>query len=166
MPGKPHKILVSACLLGQPVRYDGKALSVLDTHLQQWQTEGRVVPVCPELAGGLPVPRPAAEIRHGAGQQVLHGLAKVTTQGDEDVSGAFVQGAHTALELALRHECAVAILTAKSPSCGNAQIYDGTFQRQLRDGQGVTAALLVANGIVVFNQHQLAEVAAYLDGLG
>lgn len=82
------KVLVSACLLGQPVRYDGRASGHPDL-LQRWQAEGRVVPLCPEVAGGLPTPRPPAEIPGGQGGEVLDGLAQVVTVSGEDVSAAF-----------------------------------------------------------------------------
>ncbi|WP_409322862.1 DUF523 domain-containing protein [Pseudomonas putida] len=120
------KVLVSACLLGQPVRYDGRASGHPDL-LQHWQAEGRVVPLCPEVAGGLPTPRPPAEIPGGQGSAVLEGDTQVLTVTGEDVSAAFLAGAQMALELVRRHGIRVAVLKSGSPSCGNRLTYDGTF---------------------------------------
>ena len=90
-----QKILVSRCLLGHHVRYDGGAHGPLAL-LQRWQAEGRVVALCPEVAGGLPTPRPAAEIPSGQGAQVLDGWLPVRTINGEDVTAAFVAGAEQA----------------------------------------------------------------------
>ena len=93
-----QKILVSRCLLGHRVRYDGGASGPFD-QLAQWLDEGRVIPLCPEVAGGLPTPRAAAEIPGGQGGQVLDGQALVITTEGEDVSAQFLSGAYQALEL-------------------------------------------------------------------
>ncbi|MBK5006593.1 DUF523 domain-containing protein [Pseudomonas sp. S60] len=150
------KVLVSACLLGQPVRYDGRASGHPDL-LQRWQAEGRVVPLCPEVAGGLPTPRPAAEIPGGQGTQVLDGHAQVLTLLGEDVTPAFLAGAHQALALVQRHGIQVAVLKAGSPSCGNLLTYDGSFSGVKVAGQGVTAALLLRAGVQVFSELELPE---------
>lgn len=150
------KVLVSACLLGQPVRYDGRASGHPDL-LQRWQAEGRVVPLCPEVAGGLPTPRPAAEIPGGQGGQVLDGQAQVLTASGEDVSAAFMAGAQLALELVRRQGIRVAVLKAGSPSCGNRQTYDGTFTGVKVPGEGVTTALLRREGVQVFSELELDD---------
>jgi len=151
-------ILVSACLLGQPVRYDGRAKRCAHPLLQRWVDEGlRLVPVCPELAGGLGVPRAPAEIARGAGgQQVLTGAAQVLDAQAQDVSAAFVTGAQQVLALAQRHQIRLAILKQGSPSCGSAYIYDGSFSGQKVPNTGVTTALLQQAGIQVFGEDQLA----------
>lgn len=150
------KVLVSACLLGQPVRYDGRASGYPDL-LQQWQAEGRVVPLCPEVAGGLPTPRPPAEIQGGQGAKVLDGGMQVLTVTGEDVSAEFLAGAQQALALVRFHGIRVAVLKAGSPSCGNRLIYDGTFSGVKVPGEGVTTALLRREGVQVFSELELGE---------
>jgi uncharacterized protein YbbK (DUF523 family) len=119
--------------------------------LIELSARGCVVPVCPEVAGGLPIPRPAAEIVGGDGQDVLEGRARVRTRDGKDVTDAFLTGAELALQTALRFAIKTAVLQPRSPSCGSSQIYDGTFRGGLLTGQGVTAALLTRNGIDVFS---------------
>ncbi len=155
------KILVSACLLGQKVRYDGKDNYQAHVRLRYWVELGRVIPVCPECLGGLPVPRPAAEIQAGAtGNDVIHQQAKITTITGKDVTAEYLSGARKTLKVAQDNQVMVAILKARSPSCGSTHIYDGTFSNNVIDGIGVTAALLVENGIQVFNE---AEIDRALD---
>ncbi|MBB1518850.1 DUF523 domain-containing protein [Aquipseudomonas guryensis] len=156
-----EKLLVSRCLLGHKVRYDGGAHGPFDL-LQRWQEEGRIVALCPEVAGGLPTPRPPAEIPGGQGAQVLDGSQPVLTNRGEDVTAAFVAGAEIALQLVRQHGLRVAVLKARSPSCGNTHNYDGSFSGTLIEGEGVTAALLRRAGVRVFNESQLAEAAAEL----
>ena len=159
-----EKILVSRCLLGHRVRYDGGASGPVDL-LEQWIEEGRVVPLCPEVAGGLPTPRAAAEIPGGQGGQVLDGIAAVITTDGEDVSAQFLEGARQALELVQKHGIRVAVLKANSPSCGNLLTYDGTFRGVKVSGEGVTAALLKRHGVRVFSELELAEAAVTLAAL-
>jgi len=149
-----HKVLVSACLLGQPVRYDGRASGHPDV-LQRWQSEGRVVALCPEVAGGLPTPRPPAEILGGQGRAVLDGEVRVVTVAGEDVSAQFLAGAQLALELVRRHGIRIAVLKSGSPSCGNLLTYDGTFSGTKVSGEGVTVALLRREGVQVFSELEL-----------
>jgi uncharacterized protein YbbK (DUF523 family) len=157
------RILVSACLLGSRVRYDGRAKTSEDTLLAGWRAEGRLVSFCPEVAGGLPVPRPPAEIERGAdGNAVLDGAARVLRPDGTDITDAFVTGARAALATARRHGVRLAILKEGSPSCGPLKIYDGTFSGQSTPGQGVTAALLTANGIQVFGENDITAAATYL----
>lgn len=158
-----NKILLSACLLGDPVRYDGKSKTLQHSILDQLLAEDRVISFCPEVAGGLPVPRAAAEIHAGDGAAVIAKLARVKTQEGTDVSEYFLSGAQQALALCRQYEITVAVLTELSPSCGSNQIYDGSFTRSTIPGSGVTGALLVQNGIKVFNQHQLEEALMHLE---
>jgi len=146
------KILVSACLLGQPVRYDGQAKGLTDPRLTRWLAQGRLVVICPELAGGLPVPRAPAE-RQGA---------RVVTVDGQEVTAAFVSGAQAALRLCQLQGITLALLKEGSPSCGSARIYDGTFAGCQVAGEGVTTALLRAHGIRVYAETQLAALAAAL----
>jgi len=159
-----QKILVSRCLLGHRVRYDGGASGPFDL-LEQWITEGRVVPLCPEVAGGLPTPRAAAEIPGGQGAEVLDGTAAVITSEGEDVSAQFLDGARQALALVQKHGIRVAVLKANSPSCGNLLTYDGTFSGVKVSGEGVTAALLKRHGVQVFSELELSEAAIALTHL-
>ncbi len=138
-------VLVSKCLLGFPCRYDGK---VPDKKLEL-DNDICVLGVCPEVMGGLDTPRIASEIVSGDGFDVLDGKAKVINKAGEDVTEQFVSGAYKVLEIAKENGITTAILKAKSPSCGCGKIYDGTFTRTLREGVGVTCALLLRNGINV-----------------
>lgn len=158
-----EKILVSACLMGRKVRYDGRAKTSSDALLAEWREEGRLVTFCPEVSGGLPVPRPAAEIEGGAGgATVLAGGARVVATDGSDVTAEFVAGAEGALGVARSHGIRMAVLKEGSPSCGSLSIYDGTFQGRRTPGQGITTALLEQNGIRVFSEDHLPEAAGYL----
>jgi len=153
-----HRVLVSACLLGERVRHNGEHTQSHDSVLQRWLREGRVVPFCPEVAGGLPVPRPPAEIVEAAGgSSVLSGMGRVLDMNGRDVSAFFVAGAAQALEYTRRESIRVAVLKEGSPSCGTSFIYDGTFTSRRVPGQGVTAALLRQAGIQVLNEFQFEE---------
>jgi uncharacterized protein YbbK (DUF523 family) len=142
--------LVSACLLGITTTYDGRSRP--QGELIALATRGRVVPVCPEVAGGLPVPRPPAEIVGGDGNDVLNGRARVVTVEGEDVTAAYLRGAECALATAQRCGITTAVLKQRSPSCGVSRIYDGTHSGRLRVGQGVTVALLRRHGMTVWSE--------------
>jgi uncharacterized protein YbbK (DUF523 family) len=147
-------ILVSACLAGQACRHDGSANK--DDEVGRLAAEGRAVLVCPEQDGGLPTPRPAAEIVGGDGADVLAGRARVLTRNGTDVTEQYLTGARVALEAARRAGATTAILKARSPSCGKGCIYDGSFTRATRIGDGVTAALLRAEGIEVLTEDRVS----------
>lgn len=155
-----QKVLVSRCLLGQPVRYDGGAHGPLQL-LQHWQAEGRVVPLCPEVFGGLPTPRPPAEIPGGQGAQVLAGERPVLTRGGQPVTAAFLAGAAEAVRLCQEQGIWMAVLKARSPSCGNRENYDGSFTGTRVAGEGVTAAALRALGVRVFNEDELDQAERF-----
>ncbi|HSA52561.1 MAG TPA: DUF523 domain-containing protein [Yinghuangia sp.] len=159
-----HKVLVSRCLLGQRVAYDGGVLAV-DDRLAQWVSDGRVVPVCPEVAGGLSTPRPPAEIPGGQGAGVLDGTARVLTCDGDDVTDPYLEGARISLGLVARHGIRIAVLKARSPSCGNRETYDGTFTATRVTGEGVTAAALRRVDVRVFNEDELDAAQAALDVL-
>jgi uncharacterized protein YbbK (DUF523 family) len=150
-----EKILVSACLLGKNVRYNGLVLPFKRKALERWQREGRLVSFCPEVAGGLAVPRPAAEIIDGDGRSVLDNVSRVINRAGDDVTAQFIAGAVYALKVTQRHTIRLAILKENSPSCGRHAIYDGTFSGTLRAGRGVTAALLMCHGIHVVSEQDL-----------
>ena len=156
-----EKLLISACLLGLRVRYDGGGFDPVQL-LLDWQSEGRLVVVCPEVAGGLPTPRPPAEIPGGQGALVLAGEQVVVTDQGEDVSAAFIRGAEQALALVRKHRIRYALLKARSPSCGNVENYDGSFSGVRVSGEGVAAAALRQAGVRVFNEEQLGELRALL----
>ncbi|MEU4545092.1 DUF523 domain-containing protein [Nonomuraea dietziae] len=161
-----ERILVSACLMGRRVRYDGGAKTSRDALLAEWREQGRLVPFCPEVEGGLPTPRPAAEIEGGAGgAAVLAGAARVLTTEGEDVTGAFMAGAQAALAVATSFDIKLAVLKEGSPSCGALSVYDGTFSGHRTPGQGVTTSLLELHGIRVFTEDHVAEAGAYLRAL-
>lgn len=132
-----ERILVSACLLGVPCRYDGK--SVPCEGVICLKERAQLVPVCPEQLGGLTTPRTPAERR---GESVV-------TRDGRDVTAQYRRGAQEALRLARLFGCTKAILKSKSPSCGCGLIYDGSFSGKLIPGEGVTARLLRENGVDV-----------------
>lgn len=158
-----EKILISKCLLGEKVNYLGGDAYCAHPLLQKWAAEGRLVSVCPEVQGGAPIPRPPAEIiGKGGGEAVLNKLAYVKTNQDADVTNIFIKGAETALRIAKQHNIKIAILKARSPSCGNNYIYDGSFTRTKIPGAGVTAAMLKKHNIMVFNEDEIDEVEKIL----
>lgn len=161
-----QSVLVSACLLGAPVRYNGSDVPCDHAILQRWLREGRVVSFCPEVAGGLPVPRPPAEIINAAGGlSVLAGNSAVIESTGRNVSMQFITGAQLALERAQAMGIRVAVLKEGSPSCGTGFIYDGTFTGTKVSSLGVTAALLQQAGVHVFSEAQLLEANSVLMGL-
>lgn len=160
----PKKILVSACLLGEKVRYDGEILPDCPSILKEWESQGWVIPVCPEVVGGLPVPRPPAEIQSGDGKDVVAGIAKVIDINGKDVTNAFLTGAREALRVAEENGVEYAILKARSPSCGSMVTYDGSFSSKIIEGQGVTAALIARMGIQVFNEDEIDQVSSLICG--
>lgn len=150
------KILVSACLMGHAVRYDGKAKPLIHAALDRWREEGRLVTICPEMSAGMPVPRPPAEVETGGtAEAVLSGKARVVEITGGDVTQEFVQAAENALHLAKEAGCDYALLIDGSPSCGSGFIYDGSFSGSRQKGEGVTAALLRQNGVEVFSDRDI-----------
>jgi uncharacterized protein YbbK (DUF523 family) len=155
------KILISACLAGLPVRYNGSAKPLLHAAVERWKAEGRLVTLCPELAGGFQVPRPPAEIENGLdGGDVLDGRARVLEISGGDVSAAYIDGARIALAVARDSGCRHALLIDGSPSCGSGFVYDGTFSGVRHAGQGVTAALLRRNGIAVYSDQEVDRLVS------
>ena len=136
-------ILVSACLLGLNCRYNGTG--VLREEFEKYKQEYNLIPVCPEIFGGMMTPRDPAEI-------VNH---RVVNSCGEDVTKYYEKGATEVLKLAYFYDCKLAILKERSPSCGSGQIYDGSFTGNLISGNGVTAELLMKNGITVIGETQI-----------
>lgn len=157
------KILISACLLGEPVRYDGSGKLLHDQLIEHWQSEGRLVSICPEILAGFPTPRPPAEISRGLnGEDVLEGYANIHESTGRDVTEMFRTGAEIALKIAQESDCKFALLTDGSPSCGSTYVYDGSFEGTKVIGMGVVTALLRRNGISVFAENQVVDLAATL----
>ena len=161
------KILVSACLLGEQVRYDGVRITSIHPVLQQWRRENRVISACPEVLGGLPIPRLPAVIKGAdGGDGVLQQKASVINSLGQDITEAFVLGAQKALELVMRNNIKMAVMKARSPSCGSLQIYDDyPPSKNLILGWGVASALLLLHGCKVFNEEQLEEAQEYFNSL-
>ena len=139
------KLAASACLCGHKVRYDGGDCATADVLVAQ------VLPICPEVMGGLPTPRAPAEIVGGDGHDVWAGRARVVDANGVDVTGAFKLGAELTLQRLQAAHIDTVYLKAKSPSCGQGQIYDGSFSGQLREGDGVSTALFQQHGIRVIS---------------
>jgi uncharacterized protein YbbK (DUF523 family) len=145
------------------VRYDGAHKQSRSEVLQRWLEEGRVISTCPEVAGGLPVPRPPAEITAVAdGAKVLAGFAKVVDPQNNDLSAEFVAGARHALQQAQLQNVRLAVLKEGSPSCGSSYIHDGTFTGTRIPGKGVTSSLLESLGVKIFSEEQFAEANEFL----
>ena len=138
-----ENILVSACLLGVACRYDGKRKP--NEAVIALKEKYNLIPVCPEIMGGLPTPRLPSEIR---GETVI-------MENGEDVTDKYSKGAEETLRLARLFGCGKAVLKEKSPSCGSGSIYDGTFSKTLTEGNGVTAGMLLANGIRVAGETEI-----------
>ena len=137
------RIVVSACLLGLPCRYDGK--SCPNERVLKLAEKHTLIPVCPEQNGGLSTPRPPAEIIDG----------KVINKAGTDVSEQYLRGAQIALDVAELNQADFVLLKAKSPSCGKGRIYDGSFSGKLIPGNGKTASLFLEKGYIVFNEEEI-----------
>ncbi len=147
--------IVSACLVGVNCNYKGE--NKLNKKLFEEFKRGELHPVCPEILGGQPVPRPPAEIVNGTGFDIVSGnyKTKVVNPDGTDVTQEFIKGASIVQKIAKLIGAKEAILKARSPSCGCGQIYDGTFSGKLIDGDGVTTALLKKNGIKIYTDEKL-----------
>ena len=136
------RLLISACLLGEPCRYDGRSKPLPDAVLDRLLREHTLIPVCPEQLGGLPTPRTPSE-RQGD---------RVVMRDGTDVTAQYETGARIACALAEQTGAEAALLKARSPSCGSGAIYDGTFTGTLAPGDGVTTALVRTLGIPVYSE--------------
>lgn len=148
-------ILVSACLTGEPVRYDGK--SYPNTLLKQLLLNKKAQSLCPELLGGFTTPRLPAEIVGGTGQDVLDGKAKITDSSGLDVTALYLKGAYRTLEIAQQIKASCVVLKENSPSCGSQKIYNGTFQGEKIVGTGITTALLQRHGFKVISENEIED---------
>jgi len=145
-------VLVSACLLGVNCRYNGIPKEDGEVKELLSREDITLIPVCPEQLGGLPTPRTPSERK---------GELVVSSEG-EDRTLAFIRGAEETLRIAKLYGCEAAILKERSPSCGNKEVYDGSFTGTLVTGEGVTAELLQKNGVRVFGESELSELLEYV----
>lgn len=148
-----RKILISACLVGEKVKYDGGDNALHVKLIEAWKNEELLVSLCPEVLGGLNVPRLPCE--------VVLGEKKVINTLGEDVTEAFFKGANEALRIAKDEGVVMAILKARSPSCGKDTIYDGTFSHTKVNDSGITCKRLQEEGIAVFSEEELEEASAF-----
>ena len=153
-----NKLLISSCLLGQYVRYDGKIKRCNNPLFDKIIKNCLIYPVCPEVDGGLSVPRPPSEIITGSSN------IKILNKYGDDVTSFFLKGAKKALDTALENDIKVALLKSKSPSCSNNYVYDGTFSKKLVIGEGISVSLLKKYGITVFNESQLDLLWKFMSG--
>ncbi len=142
---KKQALLVSACLLGVCCRYDGN--SKPDSRVTALREKFVLIPICPEVDGGLPTPRTPSE---RVGKRVL-------MRDGRDVTENYIAGAEAAVERAKSFSCTAALLKARSPSCGSGKIYDGSFSGTLSNGDGVAAELLKKNGIAVYTEEEIGD---------
>lgn len=146
--------LVSACLAGINCRYDGQNTRV--SGIEELVKSGKAIAICPELLGGLAIPRPSCEIIESS-----EGKGRVVSKERKDFTSFFGAGAQKTLDIAKTIGITKAILKSKSPSCGYGKVYDGTFTRTTREGHGFTAGLLAANGIVVYTEEEFDSLSIF-----
>lgn len=141
-------LLISRCLLGDPCRYDGKSRPLAAETLQALRARYDLFPVCPEVLGGLPTPRTPSE-RQGD---------RVVMKTGADVTEEYRRGAEAALQAAQENQVCAAVLKERSPSCGKGKIYDGTFTGTLKEGNGVTAEVLLNAGFTVYGESEIEKL--------
>jgi uncharacterized protein YbbK (DUF523 family) len=139
-------ILISACLLGAACRYDGCSKPLKPEIIDTLKTKYHLIPVCPEIMGGLPTPRIPAEIS---------AQGRAMRKDGQDITVHYQRGAAEALRFANIFQCKSAILKERSPSCGTGKIYDGSFTNTLTDGNGIASELLQKNGILVIGESEI-----------
>ena len=142
------RLLISRCLLGDPCRYDGKSRPLSAETLQALRARYDLIPVCPEVLGGLPTPRTPSE-RQGS---------RVVMKTGADVTKEYRLGAEAALRAAQENQVCAAVLKERSPSCGKGKIYDGNFTGTLTNGNGVTAEVLLNAGFTVYGESEIDKL--------
>jgi len=149
-PGNNNTVLISACLLGINCRYDGR--QNYSKNAGRFLKGKPLIPFCPEIYGGLGIPREPAEIRDGSGENVLNNTSKVITRSGKDVTENFLHGSREGLKICKRMNTKIALLKEKSPSCGVKRIY---FMNRLKHGKGVFAAMLSQNNIEIISSEDV-----------
>ncbi len=139
------RLLISRCLLGDPCRYDGKSRPLAAETLEMLRARYDLIPVCPEVLGGLPTPRTPSERRGD----------RVVMKTGADVTEEYSRGAEAALQAAQENQVCAAVLKERSPSCGKGKIYDGSFTGTLTNGNGVTAEVLLNAGFAVYGESEI-----------
>ena len=152
---KEIKVLISACLLGDNIKYSGGNNLTLElvTLLEKYNV--KIVKICPECFAGLSIPRVPSEIRGD----------KVFSKDGRDITEEFLSGAEKTYQIAKRKQVDFAILKERSPSCGSSFIYDGSFSGKVIEGQGLTAKKLSKENIIIFSEENLEEIEKYLEEL-
>lgn len=141
-----EKIIISACLLGENVKYNG--LNNYNPLILKLKEKYMLIPICPEVFGGLSIPRDPSEIKDN----------KVISSKGLDVTANFNNGANKSLKIALDNNIKIAILKDGSPSCGSSYIYDGTFNHKKVNGLGITAKLFKENNIKIYSENEIEEL--------
>lgn len=148
-----YRYLTSACLAGYNCTYNGR--NKLNRHIKLLAEKGLALAICPEVMGGLGIPRENSEIVGGDGADVLHKGAAVLSASGRNLSSGYLRGSKKILKVSVKYGIRKAILKSKSPACGAGLIYDGTFTKKLKKGNGVLTALLIKNGIRVYTEKDL-----------
>lgn len=154
--------MISSCLTGSLVRYDGRRVPLDDEWVSGLLKSGICRAVCPEVDAGMSIPRPPAQILGGDGYDVLSGRARVMDEKGRDVTSFFVRGAELSLSIVKKAGIQIALMKEKSPSCGSRRVYDGSFSSRLIDGVGVTTAILRENGVLVFSENEILNFKTFV----
>lgn len=162
---KDIKILISSCLFGDKVRYDGKGAEFKHYFLKELLEKNQVIKCCPEILAGFHAPRKPAEIRSKTGCYTNVVDLMVVQNDGIDVTDKFLLGAKKTLEIVLKNGIRMAILKDKSPSCGSVVTYDGTFSGKLIPGRGILSLLLMENNIAVFPAEHMQEAIMYYNNV-
>lgn len=144
-----EKLLISACLFGENVRYDAK--NNLIENLDKLREKYELYSFCPEVASGMVIPRVPSEITN-------FNPLKITNEFGIDTTDFFTDGAIQTLHICQKYDIKIALLKSKSPSCGTKEVYDGNFTKTLIKGQGITANLLAQHNIKLYDENQIGEL--------
>ena len=154
-------IAISACLMGNPCRYNGS--SALNNELFQLVKGRNVLLFCPEIMANLPTPRAPLEIIGGNGHDVTKGQAMVVNRDGVNMTDEFLNGTQCAMALFVNNKVSVVVLKERSPSCGVNEIYDGSFSGRLIKGCGVLTARLLQSGLKIFSDEEIPLFKQWLD---
>lgn len=154
-----NKIAISACLLGEKVRYNGKSHKIENEILSQLIEKKLIISICPEIIAGFSVPRLPAEIIGGDGFDVIKNKSKIIDISGRELTDKFLFGSEKALKYILSNDIKIVILKDGSPSCGSTYIYDGNFNGVKHKGCGIFCAFLLENNIKVYNDHLIDKIS-------